>query len=160
MIISLRFRFLDLYRIQCSVIVTYAFSVFYSSSRRFVYVAAVAAVAAEKISPQKTADLIAAHKAILIDARGPSAWTKTKVAAPAILLSSHDFEAGLIGGWKPTLGAAEGKLVIIQCDDSCPCDKIIGMIKAIGLESICAGKPQDWIDAGLPTRDFQAKPTS
>ena len=135
-------------------------SVCFSSPRRFVYVAAVAAVAAEQISPQKTADLIAAHKAILIDVRAPSAWTKTKVAAPAILLSSHDFEAGLIGGWKPTLGAAEGKLVIIQCDDSGPCDKIIGMIKAIGLESISAGKPQDWIDVGLPTRDFQAKPTS
>ncbi|MEY4924507.1 MAG: hypothetical protein RL598_1026, partial [Verrucomicrobiota bacterium] len=52
------------------------------------------------------------------------------------------------------------KLVIIQCDDVTPCDKIIGMIKAIGLESVCAGKPQGWIDAGLPTRDSQAKPSS
>ena len=127
---------------------------------RLVYVAAVAAVAAEQISPQKTAELIAAHKAILIDAREPSLWTKSKVAAPAILLSFHDFEAGLLGGWKPTLYAAEGKLIIIQCDDDYACDKIIGMIKAIGLESVCAGKPQDWINAGLPTRDYPAKPTS
>jgi rhodanese-related sulfurtransferase len=132
----------------------------FSSPRRFVQVAAVAAVAAEQISPQKAADLIAAHKAILIDARAPSAWAKTKVAAPAALLSFHDFEAGLIGGWKPALGAAEGKLVIIQCDDVTHCDKIVGMIKAIGLESVCAGKPQGWIDAGLPTRDSQAKPSS
>ncbi len=71
---------------------------YFSSPRQFVQVAAVAAVAAEQISPQKAADLIAAHKAILIDVRAPSAWAKTKVAAPAALLSFHDFEAVLIGG--------------------------------------------------------------
>ena len=85
---------------------------------------------------------------------------KRRWLLPLLYYPIDDFEAGLIGGWKPALGAAEGRLVIIQCDDVTPCDKIIGMIKAIGLESVCAGNPQDWIKAGLPTRDSQAKPTS
>ena len=122
-------------------------------------VAAVTVAAVEQITPKQAAELLIEHKAILIDAREASAWTKAQVAAPAILLSVHDFEAGLIGGWKPVLNAAEGKLVVIQCDDNTQCDKITGMIKAIGLESACGGSLQDWVKAGLATRNCQDKPT-
>ena len=85
---------------------------------------------------------------------------KRRWLLPLLYYPIDDFEAGLIGDWKSTLNAADGKLVVIQCNDFTACDRIIGMIKAIGLECVCAGSPQDWIKAGLPTRDPQTKPSS
>lgn len=111
------------------------------------------ALAAEtaKVTPKDAAKLVAEGKAVVVDCREPSEWSKSGVAAPAVLLPKSDFD-GAQKDWKPFLAANAGKQILIYCGTGKRAGTIAAALTEKGLNAGNIGGLKDWTEAGLPTR--------
>ena len=111
-----------------------------------------------RITPANAAELVSSGTAVLVDVREPAEWTKSGVAAPAVLLSKSDFDAGRKGEWKSFLKSVGDKPIIVYCHSGRRAAIVGAALAAEGHKVMNAGGFSDWEAAGLPTRKVTPKP--
>jgi rhodanese-related sulfurtransferase len=111
-----------------------------------------------RITPVNAAALVSSGTAVLVDVREPAEWTKSGVAAPAVLLSKSDFDAGRGGEWKSFLKSVGDKPIIVYCHSGRRAAQVGAALAAEGHKVMNAGGFSDWEAAGLPTRKVAPKP--
>jgi rhodanese-related sulfurtransferase len=110
-----------------------------------------------RIKPTEAAQLVADGKAILVDVREPAEWFATGVAAPAVLLPQSDFEHEQFE-WKPFLEkTGKDKTLVLYCRSGRRAGSVGATLAEKGLKVVNAGGLQEWVDAGLPTRQLEPK---
>lgn len=121
-------------------------------------VAALPALAVEKMTPRQVASEIDAGRVALIDIRTPKEWAETGVATPATLIdmTAKDFVPKL----KEALAANPGKQLAFICRTGNRSNQLTTMLEQAGLKDVIdvtggmAGKggQKGWIAEGLPLR--------
>ncbi|MDP3072711.1 MAG: rhodanese-like domain-containing protein [Opitutaceae bacterium] len=117
--------------------------------------AAFAADAAPKITPQDAAKLVASGKAVLVDVREAAECQETGLAAPALHLPKSDFD-GAQKEWKDFLAKVGDKQVITYCRSGGRAGAVAAALNAQGVKAASVGSLRDWQAAGLPVRAADA----
>ena len=109
-----------------------------------------------RVEPKEAAELVKSGKAVLVDVREPSEWAETGVAAPAVLLPMSDFN-GDKKLWKAFLEKNGDKQILLYCRSGGRSGKIAGELAKQGKSTANVGGMKDWVAAGLPVRQPEAK---
>ena len=104
-----------------------------------------------RITASDAARLVQDGNAVLVDVREPAEWAATGVAAPAALLPMSDFK-GERKLWRPFLEQHAGKELVLYCRSGRRSGLVAQALAAEGWQTRNAGRFQDWVNAGLPTR--------
>jgi len=114
------------------------------------------ALAATKISPDNAYSAALTNRAILVDVREKSEILETSMADLAVWLPTSAIESQGKAYHDALTSWPKEQKIIFYCRSGKRSEKAANLFSSFGYKTYNAGSHQDWINAGLPVKKFDA----